>query len=1021
MLPGSESQSFANDAFISYSRKDKDFASKLEKTLEDYKPPKELKVPQRNLSVFRDEADFTGVDYEKSIEKHLKNSKKLIVICSPNACNSDYVNDEIRRFAKTRGSDHIIPVLLSGIPNNEVSPGQEDQMAFPEALCQVQKMPLATDYRKFDPKRSKVQKDNYEGSWYTVLANIYDLSRSEIEQRDKKRQIRNRNIIIGIASGIIAILIVFLYVAIRQYQSAEIARRDEQLQRKKASIAADGARLAIARNWLERDPTKAALVLLEIKDPDQIQGADKVMISVLNQPLAVSAFYPLTDSELIALSFDKTGNRVLTASGNHVKVWNANGLGDPLTLEEEGRISSASFSPLGDLVATASGNAARVWNIDGSASGLLLEGHQKPVMEVSFSPAGDHVVTAAWDKTARIWNLAKPDIIVVLTGHEKGVSRARFSPSGEHVLTAPQFGNMRIWNSDGSGEPVVLPAQECGSENARFNSTGDRVITVSSLGGDLSEDFRAVRICTIDGTGRPVALGGPNSTTTAALNPIDNRVLTGAPDGTVRLWNADGLGEPDLYKGHDGMILDLSFSPDGNQFITASIDKTARIWNVGRKDASMILKGHDPWVEHALFSPIGDRVVTAGGGTVRVWPLTTAPQNSILKGHDKGVWKVSFSPDGNYVVSVGADGSRLWDLERSGAPVFFEKTFLAFGPTGKRVLTIADDSASIRNIDNLDKPVILADSQDILPYGAFSPNGEFIAIGSKNGLVRIWKVNNSGKPLILKGHTGMVSSVDFAPDNDRIVTASFDGTVRVWNVDGSALPKILEQGKPGPIFASISPSGKTVVTSSGKAWNIDVAGKPLIFKSQRNKRGDLNHVSFSPSGDRVAVTYSGGAYEANIWNLDSPGKPVVFWLPYSFVNTVLFDPQGKRVAIGSARGIVRVFNADGSGTPVTFDEHTKGIRDHSLAVTDMSFSPSGDRLASASRDGNVRVWLLSPIKLQSTIRSITKVCLTPDFREIELGESPAEALRRFVECERSHHRTPANTASIPSQSPRLPE
>ena len=51
---------FINDAFISYSRKDIEFARKLEKALEDYKPPRDIKVPQRNLVVFRDETDFTG-------------------------------------------------------------------------------------------------------------------------------------------------------------------------------------------------------------------------------------------------------------------------------------------------------------------------------------------------------------------------------------------------------------------------------------------------------------------------------------------------------------------------------------------------------------------------------------------------------------------------------------------------------------------------------------------------------------------------------------------------------------------------------------------------------------------------------------------------------------------------------------------------------------------------------------------------------------------------------------------------
>jgi hypothetical protein len=98
---------YINYAFISYSRKDIEFARKLEKALEDYKPPKDLNVPQRNLVIFRDESDFTGVQYEESIEKHLKTSKKMIVICSPDARKSKYVDDEIRRFAEARGAENI--------------------------------------------------------------------------------------------------------------------------------------------------------------------------------------------------------------------------------------------------------------------------------------------------------------------------------------------------------------------------------------------------------------------------------------------------------------------------------------------------------------------------------------------------------------------------------------------------------------------------------------------------------------------------------------------------------------------------------------------------------------------------------------------------------------------------------------------------------------------------------------------------------------------------------------------------
>ncbi|NJM92655.1 MAG: toll/interleukin-1 receptor domain-containing protein [Rhodospirillaceae bacterium] len=145
----------AHDAFISYSRKDKAFAVRLQKALGNYMPPRDLPLPRRRLDVFRDEEDFTGTEYYQSVERHLNDSGKLIVLCSPAARASEFVNDEIRRFARARGPERIIPVLVAGIANNEATPEQSAEMAFPDALCEVLKMPLAVDYRGFDPGRSR--------------------------------------------------------------------------------------------------------------------------------------------------------------------------------------------------------------------------------------------------------------------------------------------------------------------------------------------------------------------------------------------------------------------------------------------------------------------------------------------------------------------------------------------------------------------------------------------------------------------------------------------------------------------------------------------------------------------------------------------------------------------------------------------------------------------------------------------------------------------------------------------------
>jgi hypothetical protein len=136
MNPDSQEPSFDYDVFISYSRRGIVFARALEKALEEYSPPGDRAVPQRRLVVFRDEENFTGVEYNSSVREYLKNSAKMLVICSPHARISDFVSEEIRLFAEMHGVQNVIPVLLSCIPNNEAKkPEHEEQKAFPRCLA----------------------------------------------------------------------------------------------------------------------------------------------------------------------------------------------------------------------------------------------------------------------------------------------------------------------------------------------------------------------------------------------------------------------------------------------------------------------------------------------------------------------------------------------------------------------------------------------------------------------------------------------------------------------------------------------------------------------------------------------------------------------------------------------------------------------------------------------------------------------------------------------------------------------
>jgi hypothetical protein len=149
-------------------------------------------VPRRRLRVFRDQSDLTGVEYHQSIARHLRDSRKLIALCSPRARASSFVNDEIKQFAAARGAENIVPLIIDGIANNEASHEQDALKSLPDALCAAMQMPLAGDYRNFDARRDNVTKGAYYPAWYTLLANLFDVSRSEIEQRDRKRAARRR-------------------------------------------------------------------------------------------------------------------------------------------------------------------------------------------------------------------------------------------------------------------------------------------------------------------------------------------------------------------------------------------------------------------------------------------------------------------------------------------------------------------------------------------------------------------------------------------------------------------------------------------------------------------------------------------------------------------------------------------------------------------------------------------------------------------------------------------------------------
>jgi tetratricopeptide (TPR) repeat protein len=127
---------FRYRAFLSYSHVDAQWARWLHRRLEGFRL-RELAgrdglrgpVPSSLTPIFRDREEFTaGHSLSDQTISALASSEALIVLCSPAAAGSRYVNEEIRLF-KAAGPDRpIVPVIADG------TPGDPEQECFPPAL-----------------------------------------------------------------------------------------------------------------------------------------------------------------------------------------------------------------------------------------------------------------------------------------------------------------------------------------------------------------------------------------------------------------------------------------------------------------------------------------------------------------------------------------------------------------------------------------------------------------------------------------------------------------------------------------------------------------------------------------------------------------------------------------------------------------------------------------------------------------------------------------------------------------------
>lgn len=664
-------------------------------------------------------------------------------------------------------------------------------------------------------------------------------------------------------------------------------------------------------------------------------------------------------------------------------------------------VRALAFSPDGFLLATA-GEDSRIllWAVDDpEADPTELGSHDGTVNAVAFDPDGRWLATGSDDGTARLWDLSDwSRDPIPLTDHAGGILALAFSPDGNWLATAGTDKTARLWSVDDPGRPPRVLPHDGIVESLAFSPDSSLLLT-----GDGGTNRG--RIWDVDDPGAdPTILPGHTKKIVAVdFAPDGKRAATASLDRTVRVWDVERRSEPPQVHRHGGSVRTVEFSDDGRWLATGSDDRTARVWDLDADPtgASVRIIEHSGEVRKLRFDPDGHWLATGSGNNVVTVHDLDAPGSEAvyLSGHEGAIRGLDFSADGRWLATGSDDATaRLWDLDQlTTRPTVIEEeddvADLAFSPDGRYLLAGFEDRIAmhLRELDDPSSPTLFEDDPaDGSPDAgvttvAFNPEGDLIAAGSGDEMVRVWDRDQSAGPAPRTLRTeGRVSALAFSPDGRWLASGTTEKLIRLWDAAnwterdlGAVDSQVAGLAfSPGGTWLAAETWGRNVLL-----WRLDDLDSdptPLEFDVDRPTA-----IAFSSDDGRLA---GAGDRTVTIWSLggDSPMVENVLTTDDG-VTDLAFSPDRELLIVAAGR-FVQLWDlavADPAAptvNPVVLTGHDDDVR---AVATDAD----GRWFASADSGGTVLVW--SPLDgLVTMACDVAGRNLTADEWRTLFGEEP---------------------------------
>lgn len=264
-------------AFISYSHRDGKLAQKLHRRLETFSVPRALRgthvdgspLDKRIGAIFRDRDELASAgSLSRSIEQALDDSAALIVVCSPAAVGSRWVDEEVAYYRRRHPERPVFAFVVDGEPATDPRQGPT-QAAFPAnlALANVDEPygplgePVAADAR--------AQGDGFAQAFLKLVAGLLGLRYDQLRQREQRRRQQRWTAVAALTSVLAA---VFAVLALQAMHARNVARE-----------AQARAELELTS---ERQTREFLLSVFHLADANEARGNNVTVREVLDRAVA---------------------------------------------------------------------------------------------------------------------------------------------------------------------------------------------------------------------------------------------------------------------------------------------------------------------------------------------------------------------------------------------------------------------------------------------------------------------------------------------------------------------------------------------------------------------------------------------------------------------------------------------------------------------------------------------------------------------------------------------------------------